>query len=192
MIQLRDKSLDDREVAERARLLVKLTRGRRTLSVINDRAVIAAAVHADGVHVGQEDLSVKDARAIVGTRMLIGVSTHNIAQARAAVLDGADYLGAGPTFLSRTKSFGAFAGLGYLREVSAEMRLPTFAIGGITAGNLRDVIESGVTRVAVSGAVVDAADPADAARELLGILDETHSGASPAAQAASPSLTSGL
>jgi thiamine-phosphate pyrophosphorylase len=172
--------------------LVELTRGSRTLSVINDRADIAAAVHADGVHVGQEDLSVKDARAIVGTRLLVGVSTHNIGQARGAVLDGADYLGAGPTFVSRTKSFDAFAGLDYLREVSAEIRLPTFAIGGITAGNVRDVMEAGIGRVAVSGAVVDAVDPASAARELLGILNETHRGAQRAAQAASPSLTSGL
>jgi thiamine-phosphate pyrophosphorylase len=192
MIQFRDKQLDDRELVERARLLVELTRGSRTLSVINDRADIAAAVHADGVHVGQEDLSVKDARAIVGTRLLVGVSTHNIGQARGAVLDGADYLGAGPTFVSRTKSFDAFAGLDYLREVSAEIRLPTFAIGGITAGNVRDVMEAGIGRVAVSGAVVDAADPAVAARDLIGILNEERGDVHPAAQAASPSLASDL
>ena len=115
----------------------------RHFAIINDRADIAAAVGADGVHVGQEDLSVKDARAIVGTRMLIGVSTHNIEQARAAVLDGANYLGAGPTFASRTKSFDDFAGLDYLREVSSEIRLPTFAIGGITAENLPSVMAAG-------------------------------------------------
>ena len=99
----------------------------------------------------------KDARAIVGTRMLIGVSTHNIEQARAAVLDGANYLGAGPTFPSQTKAFDEFAGLDYLREVAAEIRLPTFAIGGITADNLPDVLATGITRVAV-GAAVTAAD----------------------------------
>ena len=117
---------------------------------------MAAIVDADGVHFGQEDLSVKDARAIVGTRMLIGVSTHNIDQARAAVLDGANYLGAGPTFPSQTKAFDDFAGLDYLREVAAEIRLPTFAIGGITADNLPEVLAAGITRVAVGAAVTEA------------------------------------
>lgn len=186
MIQLRDKNLNDRELIARARSLVKLTRsqppalpgvscglGNATLAVINDRADIAAAVGADGVHVGQEDLSVKDARAIVGTRMLIGVSTHNIDQARSAVLDGANYLGAGPTFASSTKSFDEFAGLGYLRQVASEISLPTFAIGGITAENLPEVLATGISRVAVSAAVTQASNPSAAAAELLRILNET-------------------
>jgi thiamine-phosphate pyrophosphorylase len=139
---------------------------------VNDRVDIAAAVVADGVHVGQEDLSVKDARSIVGTRMLIGVSTHNIEQARGAVLDGANYLGAGPTFASRTKSFNDFAGLDYLREVSSEIRLPTFAIGGITAENLPSVMGAGIERVAVGSSVVDSPDAAIAARELLKVLND--------------------
>ena len=182
MIQLRDKHLDDRDLVARARTLVQRTRGSQTLCIVNDRADIAAAVGADGVHVGQEDLSVKDVRAIVGTRMLVGVSTHNIEQARAAVLDGADYLGAGPTFASRTKSFDDFAGLDYLREVSSEIRLPTFAIGGITAENLSSVMTAGIERIAVGAAVVDADDPICAARELLKMLNGTR----PAAEAASP------
>ena len=132
---------------------------------------------------GQEDLSVKDARAIVGTRMLIGVSTHNIEQARAAVLDGANYLGAGPTFPSRTKAFDDFAGLEFLRAMAAEIRLPTFAIGGIDAENLPEVLAVGIERVAVGGAVTGSAGTraALAARELLCMLK------SPAAEAVSPS-----
>jgi thiamine-phosphate pyrophosphorylase len=140
------------------------------LCIINDRADVAAAVDADGAHVGQEDLSVKDCRAIVGPRILIGVSTHHIEQARAAVLDGANYLGAGPTFESSTKTFGDFAGLDYLREVASEIGLPTFAIGGIAMHNLSDVLATGISRVAVGAAVTAAADPACAARELLGML----------------------
>lgn len=182
MIQLRDKHLDDRDLVLRAQRLMERTRGSQTLCIVNDRADIAAAVGTDGVHVGQEDLSVKDARAIVGTRMLIGVSTHNIEQAQAAVLDGANYLGAGPTFKSRTKSFDGFAGLDYLREVSSEIRLPTFAIGGITAENLPSVLSAGVERVAVGSSVVDAANPAIAARELLKVLNSACS----AVEAASP------
>jgi thiamine-phosphate pyrophosphorylase len=171
MVQLRDKQLDDRELINRARQLRQLTRDSNSLCIINDRADVAAAVNADGVHLGQEDLPVKDARTIVGPRMIIGVSTHNIDQARAAVLDGANYLGAGPTFPSQSKSFDAFAGLDYLREVAAEVRLPTFAIGGITAANLTDVLATGISRVAVGAAVAAATNPASAARELLAMLN---------------------
>jgi thiamine-phosphate pyrophosphorylase len=170
MIQLRDKCLDDRQLLGRARILLDLTRKTRSLAVINDRADVAAAADADGIHIGQEDLPVKEVRTIVGTRMLIGVSTHNIEQARAAVLDGANYLGAGPTFPSQTKSFESFAGLDYLRTVSKQIGLPTFAIGGITATNLPDVIAAGITRVAVGSAVTAAGEPASAARRLLDML----------------------
>ena len=179
MIQLREKHLDDRELVGRARRLVELTRVRppaepgaggrissATLAVVNDRADVAAIAGADGVHLGQDDLTVKDARAIVGPRMLIGVSTHNIEQARAAVLDGANYLGAGPTFPSQTKAFDDFAGLDYLREIAAEIRLPTFAIGGITADNLPQVLAVGISRIAVGTAVTVASDPARAFLEL--------------------------
>ena len=141
-----------------------------TLAIINDRADIAAAVDADGVHIGQADLPATEVRTIVGTRMLIGVSTHNIEQARAAALEGANYLGAGPTFASQTKSFEAFAGLDYLRAVAAEIRLPTFAIGGISAKNLPDVLATGISRVAVASTVTGTGEPASAARELLGML----------------------
>ncbi|MCI0492499.1 MAG: thiamine phosphate synthase [Planctomycetes bacterium] len=171
MIQLRDKRLDDRELVNRARLLRQFTRGKPTLAVVNDRADIAAAVDADGVHLGQKDLSVKDARSVVGTRMLVGVSTHNIEQARAAVLDGANYLGAGPTYPSQTKAFDKLSGLDYLREVASEIRLPTFAIGGISAENLPEVLATGVSRVAVGAAVSEAVDPACAVRELSGMLE---------------------
>jgi thiamine-phosphate pyrophosphorylase len=102
MIQLRDKRLSDRDLAARARALKASIRDKPTLAIVNDRPDVAAATHVDGVHLGQEDLSVKDARTIVGTRMLVGVSTHSLDQARAAALEGANYLGAGPTFPSRT------------------------------------------------------------------------------------------
>jgi thiamine-phosphate pyrophosphorylase len=104
--------------------------------------------------------------------MLIGVSTHNIEQARAAVLDGANYLGAGPTFASQTKTFESFAGVDYLRAVSAEIRLPTFAIGGITAENLPDVLATGITRVAGGAAVTRTDDTYAAASELLRLLND--------------------
>jgi thiamine-phosphate pyrophosphorylase len=99
--------------------------------------------------------------------MLIGVSTHSIDQARQAVLDGANYIGVGPTFPSGTKSFEQFPGLNLLRAVAAEIRLPAFAIGGINRANLDQVLATGMTRVAVSGAVAAADNPTEAARELM-------------------------
>lgn len=170
VIQLRDKTLADRELLERARRLRDLTASSDTLFVMNDRPDLAVLAAADGVHVGQEELTVRDVRQIVGPRMLVGVSTHNLDQARQAVLDGASYLGVGPTFPSGTKSFNEFPGVEFARSVTSEIRLPAFAIGGIDALNLDEVLAAGIGRVAVSGAVVAAKDPADAARTLLNRL----------------------
>jgi thiamine-phosphate pyrophosphorylase len=143
---------------------------RSSLAIINDRPAVAAAVDADGVHVGQDDFTVKDARAVIGPRKLIGVSTHSIEQARQAVLGGANYIGVGPTFPSATKQFDAFPGLELLRAVAAKIRLPAFAIGGINADNVADVAATGFTRVAVSSAVTGAASASAAAQQLLASL----------------------
>ena len=167
VIQLRDKTLDDRGLLERAHRLRDLTSSRETLFIMNDRPDLAVLARADGVHVGQEELTVRQVRQIVGPRMLVGVSTHGIEQARQAVLDGASYLGVGPMFPSGTKAFTEFPGLAFARCVAAEIRLPAFAIGGIEAKNVAQVIATGIGRVAVSGAVISAEDPARAARDLL-------------------------
>ena len=171
VLQLRDKQLDDRRLVERARLLREATAGAAKLLIINDRPDVARLAQADGVHLGQGDLSVKDARAIVGPEALIGVSTHSIQQARQAVLDGANYLGVGPTFPSGTKQFEEFPGLDLLRAVAAEIRLPAFAIGGIQPGNLAEVLSAGIVRVAVGGAIATAADPAAVVREMAAGLE---------------------
>jgi thiamine-phosphate pyrophosphorylase len=176
ILQLRDKSLSDRELLDRAKLLHQLTQGTGTLFVMNDRPDLAALARADGVHLGQEELCVKDARSIVGPHMLIGVSTHNIEQARQAVLDGANYIGVGPTFPSDTKRFTSFPGIDFLRQVATEIRLPAFAIGGIGPQNIDQVLAAGLTRIAVSGAVTLAANPAEMAGELLQVLGSRHGG----------------
>ncbi|NOY40610.1 MAG: thiamine phosphate synthase [Planctomycetes bacterium] len=172
MIQLRDKQLTDAELVQRARLLRTLVPRQEgsAILMINDRPDIAAAVGADGVHLGQDDLSVKDARKILGPRKLIGVSTHSIEQARTAVLDGANYLGAGPTFASETKTFDQFPGLGYLSQVAGEIRLPTYAIGGINAENLSKVLTTGITRIAVSNTVTASPNPKNTTKQLLKTL----------------------
>lgn len=170
VIQLRDKRLADRELIQRARCARALTRDSRVLFVMNDRPDLAALADADGVHVGQEELTVKDARAVVGPNRLVGVSTHNLDQARQAVSDGANYVGCGPTYPSGTKEFKAFSGLDFLTEVHREISLPAFAIGGITLDNLQPVLDTGFTRVAVSGAIAGAPDPGAQAKRFLARL----------------------
>ena len=135
----------------------------------------AYVAEADGVHLGQDDLPVREARRILGPDALIGVSTHTIEQVRRAVLDGASYLGVGPTFPSRTKDFSAFAGLDFVRQVCAETTLPAFAIGGIDAGNIGRVLAAGAQRVAVSHAVAQAEDPRAIATQLRLALGSSHS-----------------
>ena len=169
-IQLRDKQLNDRALLGRARVLRELTLGSPTLFIMNDRPDLTVLARADGVHVGQDELTAKDVRAIVGPRLLVGVSTHTLAQARQAVLDGASYLGVGPVFASTTKSFEQLAGLNFARAVAAEISLPSFAIGGITAENARDVFATGISRIAVSSTVCHASDPAGAVRKLRSVL----------------------
>ena len=167
VLQLRDKRLSDRELLARGRQLRELTKGTNSLFIMNDRPDLARLSEADGVHVGQEELSLKDARSIIGPHALIGVSTHSIEQARQAVLDGANYLGVGPTFPSGTKSFERFTGVDLLRAVASEIRLPAFAIGGVSSKNIAEVLASGFSRIAVSGGVLNQSNPAAAARELL-------------------------
>ncbi len=170
ILQLRDKRLNDAQLLSRARILRQLTRLNKKLFIMNDRPDLAVLIAADGVHVGQDELIAKDARAIVGPHALIGVSTHNIEQARRAVLDGANYIGVGPTFPSDTKKFESFAGLDFVRAVAAEISLPAFAIGGITLDNVSQVISSGLSRIAVSGAIVNAPNPTTATRDFLAKL----------------------
>jgi thiamine-phosphate pyrophosphorylase len=159
VLQLRDKRLADRELIDRARRLRRLTTGTATQLIINDRPDLAVLAEADGVHVGQDELSVKDARTVVGPDALIGVSTHSLQQARQAVLDGANYIGVGPTFPSGTKQFDHFPGVELLRAVAGEIGLPAFAIGGIAKENVGEVLAAGFKRVAIGGAITGADDP---------------------------------
>lgn len=171
VLQLRDKQLDDRTQLARAQLLRRLidsnsSNEHKPLFIMNDRPDLAILSRADGVHVGQEELPVSEVRQLVGPRLQIGVSTHSIEQARAAVLAGADYLGCGPTFPSSTKQFEQFPGVAFLQQVAAEITLPAFAIGGVTLDNLSNVIAAGFNRVAVSGAITTATNLTQAASQF--------------------------
>lgn len=159
IFQVREKGMQDRALLAHLRILRRLTREKDALLIVNDRPDLAVLCDADGVHVGQEELTVQECRRIVGPNRFVGVSTHTIEQARAAVLDGADYLGVGPVFASKTKSFEAFAGLEFVQQVAEEIALPWYAIGGIDESNIGRVCEAGGTRVAVSSAVCGSDDP---------------------------------
>jgi thiamine-phosphate pyrophosphorylase len=160
IIQLREKGLPDRELLARARMVRSLTREGGVLFIVNDRPDIARLAEADGVHVGQDELPVKHVRRIVGPDALIGVSTHNLDQVRQAVLDGASYIGVGPTFPSSTKPFADFPGLDFVRQATAETSLPAFVIGGVALQNLGAALDAGATRVAVSHAICQSDAPA--------------------------------
>ena len=167
ILQLRDKRRSDRELQQRAVRLCELTRGTKTLAIINDRPDLACLVQADGVHVGQEDLPASDLRRVLDAATLVGVSTHSLEQARKAVLDGADYLGVGPTFPSQTKEFDSFPGVELLAQIRQEIRLPAFAIGGITLARMPAVRAAGFDRVAVSSAIWEHPDAASQTQEFL-------------------------
>jgi thiamine-phosphate pyrophosphorylase len=164
MIQLRDKTGDLRDLLRQALAIQALCRAQDALFIVNDRVDLALAAGADGAHVGQDDLPAEAARRLLGQGCLLGVSTHNPDQARAAEKAGADYLGFGPMFPTGTKDTGyAPQGLAALREVRRATRLPILAIGGITLENAGEVIQAGATAPAVISAVVAAPDIAAAA-----------------------------
>ena len=166
VIQLRDKQCDDRTLYQFAKSAAEIARRRQKLFIVNDRCDIALAVNASGVHLGQDELPIEDARRLLGSERLIGISTHNVEQVAEAVLKGADYIGCGPTFPSETKSFDSFAGLAFLEQVAEAHSLPAFAIGGIQSSNLDQVLATGIKRVAVAGAILNAHDPIAAAGEM--------------------------
>ena len=139
--------------------------------IMNDRPDLARLAGADAVHLGQDDVTIRDARRVVGSGMLIGVSTHERVQLEKAVLEGAGYLGVGPVFNSSTKDFEDLAGIGYVRLATDSTNLPWFAIGGINESNLDDVLEAGARRIAVSSCVVRAEFPRKAVKSLRDRLD---------------------
>jgi len=176
-IQLREKELSGRELLSRAHRLRELTLAHDASLVINDRPDLALLAGADGVHVGQTDLPIKAARRIVGDGVCIGVSATTIQQATEALEAGADSLGLGPMFATRTKpdpggrTDGSLAGPELVRAV-LEMHpdTPHLAIGGVDASNAGTLREAGVRGVAVSGSVCGADDPGAVVREVLEAL----------------------
>ncbi|MEL0094494.1 MAG: thiamine phosphate synthase [Planctomycetaceae bacterium] len=176
VIQLRDKNLDDKTLLDRATRLRELIdeeierTGRLVLMIINDRPDIARISRADGVHLGQTEIPISAARELLGDQFIIGVSTHCAEQVEQAVIDGADYIGCGPTFPSSTKSFEEFPGTQFLDWVSKHCTLPAFAIGGVNPDNVQQVANTGFTRVAISGCLHSADDQGQVIQSLRDAL----------------------
>ena len=166
-VQLREKEASAREFAAAARELLALLRPLGVPLIVNDRIDVALAAGADGVHVGQQDLSVADARRLGPPGWIVGVSAESVADAARAERDGADYVGASPIFATPTKTDHAPPlGLAGLRALRAATKLPLVAIGGLHAGNARETIRAGADGLAVVSAIVAADDPRAAAAEL--------------------------
>jgi len=171
MLQIRDKDLGVPALVDRVRQALASARRRApeggAIVVVNDRADVAAAVGADGVHTGAADLPTVLVRRVIGPGMLLGRTAHDLAEARAAVIDGADYLGVGPCFPSVTKAFASIAPAEFIGTVAREISLPAFAIGGVTLERIDTLAALGIGRVAVASAVTGASDPAGAAAALI-------------------------
>ncbi|MEM6468513.1 MAG: thiamine phosphate synthase [Planctomycetota bacterium] len=175
VFQLRDKRASDRELFERAVTGATVASECGVLFIVNDRPDIALASGADGVHLGQEEIPIAAARELLGQEHLIGISTHSVSQVHEAIDAGADYIGCGPTFPSRTKSFASHTGIEFLKQVheaTREKPRPAFAVGGVDESNIQQVLTSGFHRVAVTAAIQQAADPPEAARRIKRALAE--------------------
>ncbi len=177
-IQWRDKTSSDSQFLETARALRKVTERGRAIFIVNDRLEAGLLSGADGVHLGHEDLSIKEARALAGDGLLIGRSTHSLAEALEAEQAGADYIGVGPVFATPTKPDYPAVGIELIRQVAdSPIRIPWVAIGGIDHQTLALVLSAGATRVAVVRAVAGASDPQQSARSLkAGILENRIAG----------------
>ena len=171
ILQLRWPGASARELLAAARAIRPLARAAGALFLVNDRPDVARAAEADGVHLGQDDLPVAAARRVLGAGRLIGVSTHDPGQARAAEAAGADYLGVGPVYATATKPDAlAPRGLALVSAVRAAVRCPLVAIGGITPETAAAVRAAGADAVAMIGALVRAPDPEAAVRDVLARL----------------------
>jgi len=167
ILQLRVKSLPPVDFLELAKDARTATRAHDCKLIINDRIDIALACHADGVHLGQDDLPLSTARALMGEK-IVGISTHNLAQAHAAERNGADYIGFGPMFGSATKVTGYEArGLEMLQQIRRAVKLPIVAIGGITEKNVREVWQAGADSAAIISDILHDDDPGVKALRIL-------------------------
>lgn len=166
-VQLREKDLAPKELLRRARQLRTLTARYGAQLLINDRVDIALAADADGVHLTEQSMDIRSARALLGPKRLIGVSTHSLQRARNAAEDGADFITFSPIYPTPSKAkYGEPQGVEKLRAVCAEIKIPVFALGGITPERHPEVLRSGATGIALISAIMGAPNPTAAAHQF--------------------------
>ncbi|MGA2454915.1 MAG: thiamine phosphate synthase [Solirubrobacteraceae bacterium] len=166
VVQLREKHMPDEELASVANAARILCEELGALLIVNDRPWVAREARADGIHVGQDDIPPAEVRELVGPELLIGLSTHSPAQIDAVDASVVDYIGVGPIHETPTKPGRPAVGTELVRYAAAHAKVPFFAIGGLDAGNLAQVLDAGATRVCVLRAIAGADDPEAAARAL--------------------------
>jgi thiamine-phosphate pyrophosphorylase len=171
IVQLRDKAASDETLREAAAVFRACCDAAGALLVVNDRPELATEAGADGVHLGQDDAAPQTAREIVGDELIVGRSTHSPAQIDAA--RDVDYIAVGPVHATPTKPGRPAVGLDPIRHAAAHARIPWFAIGGLDAENLDEVLGAGARRIVVVRAIAQADDPGAAARALRRALDAT-------------------
>jgi len=167
MIQFRDKEFSDEEFFVLAERIKKITQKKNIPFIINDRVNIAKSIDAEGVHLGQDDVPLKEAREILGEEKIIGISTSNPEEAVEAEKQGADYIGLGPIFQTGSKEIKGTIGTEMISQVLSQVKIPVFPIGGINPSNLDQVLKVGSKRIAVISAVVSQKDVKKAAEELF-------------------------
>lgn len=171
IIQLRDKGSNKEGILKSAILIRKSLLNSKVMFIVNDYIDVVKLVDADGVHLGQNDVSVPTARRILGKDKIIGVSCHTLPQAQRAIEARADYISIGPFFFTPTKPEYKPVGLALLKKLRDKIKLPFFAIGGINEENLNQVLAAGAKRVAVLRAVCKAKDPVKAIEKLKSNLE---------------------
>ena len=173
ILQLRAKSLSSKEFLETARIIRKITKDKGTVFIVNDRVDIALLTDADGVHLGQDDLPVKEARRLLGNNKIIGYSTHNLREALEAVRLPVDYISFGPIFPTKTKEdVQTPKGLKLLSEVRKAVEIPIVAIGGITETNMAHVLKEGVESVAMISEILTSLDISKKLNRLIAIAKD--------------------
>ena len=172
LIQLRDKVSDKAHLLSLANKLARRLKKTKTLFIINDHIDLAIVCGADGVHLGQGDLPLKQARSLLGKDKLIGISCHNLQQALKAQKDGADYIGIGPVYPTATKPEYRAIGLRVLQQLKGKIKIPYFAIGNVHKGNIKEISAAGARRIAVCRAILKADDPSRAASQLFNKIKE--------------------
>jgi thiamine-phosphate diphosphorylase len=171
MVELRDREAPPAASERSAATFRRVADTYSALFIVNDDPGLARELNADGVHLGQEDMPVSEARELLGPEAIIGLSTHSAEQIKAAHGEPVDYISVGPIWETPTKEGRPATGLELIREAASSANLPWFAIGGIDAGNVGDVVEAGARRICVVRAVRDAQDPAAAAAALAGPVE---------------------